>query len=102
MDPTFLKQYLIEELHKYNYVIGLRLLIIFINNLKILHSDDEKSAQLLEDFINFFKPISQENIKDGFNILLNIENIKIIVDLLCFFNPREYHYLRREISKIKN
>ena len=101
MSEIILKIYLNEELNKYNYVLGSRLLLYFLNNLKILYSDDEKTFKLLDEFINFLISISDEleNAKNGFNILTSIDNVKVIVDLLCFFNPSEYYHIRREILK---
>ena len=51
MNIIILKTYLQEELISYNYVLGSKLLIIFLNNLKIIYSNDNKVVESLEEFI---------------------------------------------------
>ena len=99
MNIIILKTYLQEELINYNYVLGSKLLIIFLNNLKIIYSNDNKVVESLEEFINFLTSISDEleNVKNGINILCNINNIEVIIKLLCFFNPNELHKLHRKV-----
>ena len=99
MNIIILKTYLQEELINYNYVLGSKLLIIFLNNLKIIYSNDNKVVESLEEFINFLTSISDEleNVKNGINILCNINNIEVIIKLLCFFNPNEFHKLHRKV-----
>jgi hypothetical protein len=99
MDPILLKNYLLEELKNYNYVLGSRLLTIHLNNLKKIYLEDLQSVELLNDFIHFLiaNKDELENVSNGFQILCNINNIFIIVDLLCFFNPTSYYHLRKEL-----
>ncbi len=87
-----LKNNLNKELKNYNYVLGFKLILIYLNMLKNKYSDDVHSSKLLSDFFIFLTSISDklENVKNGFNILNEIMNIDVIIDLLCFFNPANY------------
>jgi hypothetical protein len=48
MNTIILQHNLHKELKKYNYVLGSKLLIIYLNKLKFMYSDDIKSVKLLE------------------------------------------------------
>ena len=101
MNIIILKNNLREELKKYNYVLGSRLLIMYLNKLKNIYSNDITSTELLEEFIHFLSRIQNdlENVKNGFNILCNINNLHIVIELLTFFNPSNYHQICNEVRK---
>jgi hypothetical protein len=96
MNILILQNNLHEELKKYNYVLGSKLLIIYLNKLKFIYSNDSKSIKALEKFINYLSYIQNEleNVNYGFHILYNINNIHILVKLLTFFNPSNYHQIQ--------
>lgn len=99
MNIIILQNNLYEELKKYNYVLGSRLLIIYLNKLKSRYSYDIKSVESLEGFIHFLLSIQYylENVKNGFNILCNINNVHILIELLSFFNPSNYHQIYNKV-----
>jgi hypothetical protein len=99
MNTIILQHNLHKELKKYNYVLGSKLLIIYLNKLKFMYSDDIKSVKLLEEFINYLSYIQYEleNVKNGFNILCNISNVNILIELLSFFNPSNYFRITNKI-----
>jgi hypothetical protein len=101
MNIIILKNNLRQELKNYNYVLGSKLLIIYLNKLKNIYSDDIISINLLEEFIYFLSSIQDnlENVKNGFSILCNINNLFIIIELLTFFNPSNYYQIRNEVCK---
>jgi hypothetical protein len=101
MNTIILKQNLYEELKKYNYVLGSRLLIIYLIKLQNIYSNDIKSIKYLKEFIIFLSSIQNEleNVKNGFNILNDISNIKVIIELLSFFNPSNYYQIHNELCK---
>lgn len=99
MNIIILQNNLREELKKYNYVLGSRLLIIYLNKVKFIYSNDKKSVKALERFIKYLSYIQNEleNVNYGFNILCDINNIHILVELLSFFNPSNYQRIQDEI-----
>jgi hypothetical protein len=101
MNIIILKNNLREELKKYNYVLGSRLLIMYLNKLINIYSNDVISTELLEEFIHFLSSNQHnlENVKDGFSILCTINNLYIIIELLTFFNPSNYYQIRNEVCK---
>lgn len=93
MNLILLKNILQEELKKYNYILGSRLLSIHLANLANKYSND---SHFLLKFNKFLLSMSDEleNIKNGFNILNEINNINIIIELLYFFNPSQYYNIK--------
>jgi hypothetical protein len=93
MNIIIIKNNLREELKKYNYVLGSPVLIIYLKKIKSKYFNDIKSVKFLEEFIYFLSSIQDEleNVKNGFNILYDINNINILIELLSFFNPSNYH-----------
>jgi hypothetical protein len=96
MNLIILKNNLREELTKYNYVFGSRLLCWHLNNLAIKYADDLYSSNLLTDFFIFLEnDVEKEKVMNSFDILCNINNINIIIELLCFFNPTLYYDVKK-------
>lgn len=101
MNIIILQNNLHEELKKYNYVLGSKLLIMYLNKLKFIYSHDIKSVESLDKFINYLTYIKYEleDVKYGFNMLYDINNIHILIELLSFFNPSTYFRICDEVCK---
>jgi hypothetical protein len=96
MNLKLLKNNLLEELKNYNYTIGSKLLFIYLTELSDKFFDDEHSREILNNFSNCIN--NSKNIKENFKILYEINNINILVELLCFFNPSEYYNIFNELN----
>jgi hypothetical protein len=100
MNVLILKKYLEIELVNYNYILGTKLFIYYLDKLMNKYSDD---CELLDECKLFLQTTNIENIckqiKPQFN---KISNPKIIIDLLRFFNPCVYGYFTNDCSNSSN
>ena len=100
MNILILKKYLETELVNYNYVLGSRLLIYYVDVLIKKYLDE---FDLLNEFKMFLQTADVEKIsKEIKNKFNQINNPKIIIDLLRFFNPTVYGYFTYDITTASN
>jgi hypothetical protein len=93
MNTSILKKYLQHELSTYNYVLGSKLLIHYLDVMLIKHAYDDFNCKLLNSFkIKILMDDNYESMKIKYDILFDINNTNITIDLLCFFNPTTYGY----------
>jgi hypothetical protein len=93
MNTLILKKYLQFELSNYNYVLGSKLLIHYIDVMLIKHSHDEFNCNLLNSFkVKLISDDNYDSMKPKYDILFSMNNSNITIDLLCFFNPTVYGY----------